>query len=108
MDCLFCSIVQGNIPAKVHYQDDLCLVFEDIHPKAPVHLLVIPKRHIVSLAETSVDDQEILGTLLVTVSQVAKDKGLKGYKIAINTGRDGGQVVDHLHMHLLGGKKFSE
>lgn len=104
MDCLFCSIVQGNIPAKVHFEDDEVLVFEDIHPKAPVHLLVIPKRHITSLAESIEEDRLILGQLLLTLAKVAKDKGLTGYKTAINTGREGGQVVDHLHLHLLGGK----
>lgn len=108
MDCLFCQIVNDQVPADKVYEDDAVLAFNDIHPKAPVHILVIPKKHLDSLAQTSDQDQNILGQLLRTVSKIASQKQLEGYKTVINTGREGGQVIDHLHVHLLGGKSFSE
>lgn len=108
MDCLFCGIVNGQVDAKTIYQDDQVIAFNDIHPKAPVHILVIPKKHIDSLVDVDEEDQSLLGHLLAVVSKLAKDQGLSGYKTVINTGRDGGQVIDHLHVHLLGGQKFSE
>ncbi len=108
MDCLFCSIGSGEVAADKIFEDDAVMAFRDIHPKAPIHILVIPKRHIDSLAGISDSDHLLLGRLLATVSHVAADLGLSGYKTVINTGRDGGQVIDHLHVHLLGGKKFSE
>lgn len=103
MDCLFCNIVHKNSPAELVFEDDLAVVFKDIHPKAPTHLLVVPKKHLTSLAHATDDDAELLGHLLMVVQGIAKDKGLSGYKTIINTGRDGGQVVDHLHVHLLAG-----
>lgn len=104
MDCLFCQIVSGQIPAKKIYEDDTVIAFNDIHPKAPVHILVIPKQHLDSLAQVTSQQQSLLGQLLLTVSKLASQLGLNGYKTVINTGREGGQVIDHLHLHLLGGK----
>ena len=105
MDCLFCKIVDGTIPSTAIYQDERCYAFADIGPQAPVHVLVVPKRHIESLAKTTADDPELLGHLLWVVTEIARQKGLtNGYRTVINTGEDGGQTVNHLHLHLLGGR----
>jgi len=108
MSCLFCKIVQGQIPSKAVYEDDLCYAFPDINPQAPVHVLVVPREHFVSLDHVGVDKQELLGHLLWVAGEIARDKGLvKGYRVVINTGADGGQTVDHLHAHLLGERPLS-
>jgi histidine triad (HIT) family protein len=107
MDCLFCKIISGAIPAKKVLEDDHAIAFRDIHPQAPVHVLVVPKRHIASLAEIGAtnDDKALLGHLLALVDQIARAEHLaRGYRTVINTGSDGGQTVDHLHLHLLGGR----
>lgn len=104
-DCLFCKIVAGSIPVKRVYEDELCLAFADLNPQAPVHLLVIPKRHFASTARTTAEDAGLLGHLLATVVKIAVEQKLNdGYRVVINTGPDGGQTVDHLHLHLLGGR----
>jgi len=104
-DCLFCRIVAGSIPARRVYEDALCLCFADIHPQAPTHLLIISKQHIVSLAHTYEEDAPLLGHMLAKAAEVARSAGLAGgYRVVINTGADGGQTVDHLHLHLLGGR----
>ncbi len=103
MDCLFCKIVSGAIPAKKVFEDDQAIAFRDISPQAPVHILIVPKKHIGSLTET--EDQPLLGHLLALVQQIARSENLGGgYRTVINTGPDGGQTVDHLHLHLLGGR----
>jgi histidine triad (HIT) family protein len=108
MSCLFCKIVDGSIPSTAVYEDELCYAFADIHAQAPVHILVAPREHIVSLAECSPDDRALLGHLLWAAAQIASDKSLgKGYRVVINTGEDGGQTVDHLHVHLLGGRPLA-
>jgi len=105
MSCLFCKIVEGSIPATSVYQDEQCFAFLDIDPKAPVHVLVIPRKHIASLAEAEKTDEGLLGHLLWAAAEVARMKALaNGYRVVISTGRDGGQTVDHLHVHLLGGR----
>lgn len=105
MDCLFCKIVSGEIPAKKVYEDELSLAFYDIDPKAPVHLLIIPKQHIASLAHATAAEKALLGHLTLVATQLAAKQNLsKGYRIVVNSGEDGGQTVDHLHMHLLGGR----
>jgi histidine triad (HIT) family protein len=105
MDCLFCKIATGAVPVTRLYEDEHLLAFADIHPQAPVHILIIPKTHIVSLAHTSAEDAALFGHLLVAAVEIAKQQGLaKGYRTVINTGPDGGQTVDHLHVHLLGGR----
>jgi len=108
MSCLFCKIIEGSIPSTAVYQDELCYAFADINPQAPVHVLLAPRKHIASLADSNQDDQALLGHLLLAVAQIARDKGLaKGYRVVINNGADGGQSVDHLHVHLLGGRALA-
>lgn len=108
MSCLFCKIVDGTIPSTSVFEDDVCYAFADIHPQAPVHVLVAPRKHIVSMADASPDDWSVLGHLLWAAAEIARTKGLpKGYRVVLNTGQDGGQTVDHLHVHLLGGRQLS-
>jgi histidine triad (HIT) family protein len=107
-DCLFCKIVAGDIPAKRVYEDELSIAFADINPQAPVHLLVIPKEHIQSIAQATAEHGALLGHLLSTAATLAQAQHLdRGYRIVINTGDDGGQTVAHLHLHLLGGRHMS-
>jgi histidine triad (HIT) family protein len=108
MDCLFCKIAAGTIPVTRLYEDDQVLAFPDINPQAPVHVLLIPRQHIPSLAQTTVADALLLGHLLATAAEVARQQGLaNGYRLVINTGADGGQTVEHLHIHLLGGRHMN-
>lgn len=101
--CLFCKIAAGTIPSKIVYEDEDVLAFHDINPIAPVHFLIIPKRHIDSLAHATADDAGLLGKLLALAPRLAAEQGLKnGFKTAINTGRGGGQEVFHLHIHVFG------
>lgn len=104
---IFKRIIDREIPADIIYEDDNCLAFRDIAPQAPTHVLVIPKREIPSLADAASDDAPLLGHLLDVVRRLAVQLGLEnGYRVAINAGPDGGQSVDHLHLHLLGGRKL--
>lgn len=106
-ETLFSKIIRREIPADIVYEDDLALAFRDISPQAPIHILVIPKKIIPSLAHAANDDQALLGHLLNTVKKVAAQESLDaGYRVVINTGRDGGQTVDHIHLHLLGGRSL--
>lgn len=107
-DCLFCKIVRREIPAKVIYEDEACLAFEDIHPQAPVHVLVIPRKHLASLAEMTPEDEILAGHLLAVAARLARERGLesKGYRAVVNHGAWGGQTVFHLHVHLMGGRVF--
>jgi len=108
MSCLFCRILDGSIPSQAVYQDDQCYVFADIHPQAPVHVLVVPRTHIASIAEAGSEHSALIGHLFSVAAEVARSKGLtKGYRTVINTGSDGGQTVDHLHVHLLGGRTMT-
>jgi histidine triad (HIT) family protein len=107
-DCLFCKIAAGAIPVTRLFEDEQIVAFPDINPQAPVHILIIPKRHFASLAHTGSDSSGLLGQLLSTAATIAQQEGLaKGYRIVINTGGDGGQTVEHLHLHLLGGRAMS-
>jgi histidine triad (HIT) family protein len=107
-DCLFCRIVSGDIPANRIYEDELCIGFPDINPQAPIHMLIIPKRHIASAANAVADDNGLLGSLMAAASAIARNEKLsKGYRIVVNTGDDGGQTVNHLHLHLLGGRRMT-
>jgi histidine triad (HIT) family protein len=109
-DCLFCRIVAGEIPAKLAKRSADALAFHDIDPKAPVHVLVIPTRHVPAVrAATGPDGEALLGRLLAFSAEVARELGLdaKGYRIVTNTGPDAGQSVDHLHLHVLGGRKLT-
>lgn len=104
-DCLFCKIIAGSIPANRIYEDQLCIGFPDINPQAPVHLLIIPKVHIPSQAKALEEHKPLLGHLLATAADLARSQKLvKGYRVVVNTGDDGGQTVHHLHLHLLGGR----
>ncbi|MDR2876102.1 MAG: histidine triad nucleotide-binding protein [Methylobacillus sp.] len=103
-DCIFCKIVTGEIPGRKIYEDDEVLAFHDIHPVAPVHFLLIPKRHIVSLAECGAGDRDILGRMMLLAPKLAHEQGLDaGFRTVINTGHGGGQEVFHLHVHVFGG-----
>lgn len=104
--CIFCRIIEGNIPAKIVYQDEHTLAFDDVNPQAPIHTLVIPKRHVASVQDLGESDQALLGRMLLTCAKIAKDKGLSdsGFRLIANTGRDGGQTVFHLHFHVMGGR----
>jgi histidine triad (HIT) family protein len=106
MPTLFTRIVNREIPAKIVYEDDQCLAFEDIAPKAPTHVLLIPKMEIASLDALVAEDAALLGHMMLVVQKLARDLGIAdgGYRLVANTGADGGQSVDHLHFHLLGGR----
>ena len=106
-DCLFCKIITGDIPSDTVYEDEQVLVFKDISPKADVHLLMIPKKHINSLNEVSTSDDAVMTHMLHLLPTLAKEQGLNdGFRTIINTGKGGGQVVFHLHIHLLGGNNL--
>ena len=105
-DCLFCKIAEKKIPAKIVHEDDKCVAFDDINPQAPTHTLVIPKNHAASIAELNEADAGLLGHLMLTGAKIARQKGIAegGYRLVVNTGKNGGQTVFHLHLHLLGGR----
>ncbi len=107
-DCLFCRIARREIPAKIVYEDDSSLAFEDIQPQSPVHLLVIPRRHLVSLREMKPEDESEIGHLFAVAAGLARERALEnnGYRAVVNSGTWGGQTVFHLHVHLLGGRVF--
>ncbi len=103
-DCLFCRIVRGEIPCRKVYEDEEVLAFHDINPVAPVHFMLIPKQHMVSLADIGVVHVELLGRMLLLAPRLAKEQGLNnGFRTVINTGKGGGQEIFHLHMHVIGG-----
>jgi histidine triad (HIT) family protein len=108
--CLFCDIAAGKIPADIVYRSEDLLAFRDIHPLAPVHIIIIPKAHISSLAEVDERQEGLLGRLILVAAKLAQQEGvaLKGYRLAINCGPQGGQVIPHLHLHLLGGRKLAD
>ena len=106
-DCIFCKIIKGEIPSNKVYEDDEILAFKDINPMAPVHILVIPKKHIESANEITEEDEKVIGKIFTVIKKLAKDNNLDhGYRIVNNCGEDGGQAVKHLHFHLLGGRKL--
>ena len=108
-DCLFCRIVAGEMPATRVHEDDLVIAFRDIAPRAPTHILLIPRRHIASAADLTEADGPLLGRLFAVAAQIARDEGIAdgGYRIVTNIGAWGGQTVDHLHFHLMGGRPFA-
>jgi len=101
MECLFCKIVNKEIPSEIVYEDEQVLAFKDIKPLVPIHLLIIPKKHIPSVNHLELEDKTLMGELILTAQKIARQKNLKGYKLQINVGRSGGQIIDHLHLHLL-------
>ena len=102
--CLFCRITAGELPADRVYEDDEVLAFKDIHPQAPFHCLIIPKTHVATLNDFSPQHSSLLGHLLLTAKRIAAEHGLPGYRVAMNVNREGGQVVFHVHLHVLGGR----
>ena len=106
--CLFCRIIAGEVPTDFLHEDDLVVAFPDISPRAPTHILLIPRRHLVSAAELTESHAPMLGRLFATAGRLAQERGLvqSGFRLVTNAGADAGQSVDHLHVHLLGGRKF--
>ncbi|MCR5279648.1 MAG: histidine triad nucleotide-binding protein [Lachnospiraceae bacterium] len=108
-DCIFCKIVKGDIPSAKVYEDDRCYAFRDINPQAPTHILVIPKKHIDSVAALKPEDEATVGHIFTVISKIAKDEHLDaGFRVISNSGADAGQTVNHLHFHILGGVKMGE
>jgi len=103
-DCVFCKIAKRELPAEIIYEDDRAVAFKDIHPKAPFHILIVPKKHIESVDSLETRDRELTGDLFLAGKKIAKENNLQGYKLVVNVGRNAGQMVDHLHIHLLSGK----
>lgn len=109
-DCLFCKIVKGEIPSTKVYEDEFVYAFKDINPEAPVHILVIPKKHIDSINKIEKEDEALIGKIFTTIKKVAEEQGIaqSGYRVVSNCGKDAGQTVMHLHFHILGGKALGE
>lgn len=106
--CIFCKIIEKKIPSKIVFEDDTVIAFEDVNPQAPVHLLVVPKRHIAEIHSMTEADRELVGHLFFTAKKIADEKGLdaKGYRMVINNGAGAGQTVFHIHLHILSGRRF--
>jgi histidine triad (HIT) family protein len=108
MSCLFCKIAEGAIPSTPVYQDESCYAFADLHPQAPVHVLIVPRQHISSIIKADESHRALLGRLLLAAAEIARNKALaNGYRVVVNSGSEGGQTVDHLHLHLLGGRQMT-
>jgi len=105
MDCIFCKIANGSVASDTVFEDDVVKAFGDLHPKAPVHVLVISKEHVASIAHLEENHAALIQRMIYAAKRIAKEKGLGGYKLLFNVGREGGQVIDHLHLHILGGWK---
>lgn len=107
-NCIFCKIINKEIPSNIVYEDNEILAFRDINPAAPVHILVIPKKHISSLVDLKEEDELVIGKIYTVINKIAKQEGIeeKGFRVIVNCGEDGGQEVKHLHFHILGGKKL--
>lgn len=107
-ECIFCKIINKEIPSSVVYEDDEILAFRDINPAAPVHILVIPKKHISSLVDLKEEDELVVGRIYTVINKITRKEGIdeKGFRVIVNCGEDGGQEVQHLHFHVLGGKKL--
>lgn len=109
MNCIFCKIINKELPADIIYEDEEIIVFKDIKPVAPIHFLIIPKKHIISVNNLEIKDKEVVGQLFLIAKKIAKEQGISktGYRLIFNVGPDAGQEVDHLHLHLLGKKRLS-
>ena len=106
MDCVFCKIAGGEIPTEKIYEDEDIIAFNDLDPQAPIHFLVIPKKHITSLATLDEADSLLIGKIMLVIKKLAKENNLEGYRVVTNIGEEGGQSVPHLHFHVLGGRAF--
>jgi histidine triad (HIT) family protein len=104
-DCLFCRIAEGSVPSKKVFEDDAIFAFEDIAPRAPTHVLIVPKDHLDTIADAS--DQALIGRVFLTAARIARERGLESYRLVVNKGEEAGQTVFHLHVHLLGGRKMA-
>ena len=106
---IFTKIINREIPAQIVYEDDLCLAFRDVHPQAPTHILLIPKKEIASMNDIRDSDAEVMGRLMTTVPKIAAQEGLTktGYRVVVNTGENAGQSVHHIHLHILGGRSLA-
>ena len=109
MDCIFCDIVAGKIPGDIIYRDSDILAFRDINPQSPVHVLIIPIKHYASLLDITVKEAPLMGHMVITANKLAAGEGISetGYRIVVNCGKQGGQLVQHLHMHIMGGRQLS-
>ena len=109
MSCLFCKIIDGDIPSDKVYEDDDILAFRDINPCAPTHVLVIPKKHISTMNDATSEDQQVLGKMMLIAKDIAAQEGIdgSGYRLALNTNSEGGQAVYHIHLHLMGGRQMT-
>lgn len=107
-NCIFCKIIHKQIQSEVLYEDEDLIVFKDVKPSAPIHLLIVPKKHIASVNDIVEDDVNMVGRIVYRAKKMAEEQGVaqKGYKLIFNCGKEGGQVIDHIHLHLLGGKKL--
>ena len=103
MDCIFCKIVKKELEADILQESDKVVTFKDIRPSAPIHYLVVPKKHLSSIKDVSHQDEAVLGHIVLMAKEAAEKLNLSGYKLVFNVGRDGGQIIDHVHLHLLGG-----
>lgn len=109
-DCIFCKIINGKIPSNKVYEDDDVLAFKDINPQMPVHIIVIPKKHIKSIADLTIEDEALIGKIFTAINKIAKDLNISedGFRVISNCGENAGQTVQHLHFHILGGEKMSK
>lgn len=109
-DCIFCKIIRREVPSNIVYEDEEIIAFKDIQPAAPIHILVIPKKHIPSLVQLEKEDEILIGKIYTIINKIAEEQGVldKGYRVIVNCGKDGGQEVGHLHFHLLAGKRLGE
>lgn len=109
-NCLFCKIIKGDIPSTKVYEDEEVYAFKDINPEAPVHILVVPKKHISSINEIEDEDRELIGKIFISIKKIAKEQGVEesGYRVVSNCGKDAGQTIMHLHFHILAGKDLGE
>ncbi|HEY4521773.1 MAG TPA: HIT domain-containing protein [Candidatus Paceibacterota bacterium] len=103
IDCVFCKIAKKEVSADILQESDKAVIFKDIHPSAPVHYLVVPKKHILSVKDISHEDEALIGHIVLMAKEAAEKLNLSGYKLVFNVGRDGGQIIDHIHLHILGG-----
>lgn len=106
MSCIFCKIIEKSIPAKIVYEDDLVVAFEDVSPQAPVHLLLIPRKHIPTILDVKDEDRHLIGYMYKVAGEIAKDRGVaeRGFRLIMNCNRESGQTVFHIHLHVLGGR----
>lgn len=103
-ECIFCKIINRELPSEIVFENAKFIAFKDINPKAKIHLLVVPKKHIASVNELEEEDKELIGELILTAKKVSQEQNLTGYKLVFNVGRKGGQMIDHIHLHLLSGE----